>query len=96
MAALIHPVKLQSTVNAHSLFSLPQINSRSLRLGANRRAEITDELVKASPMMLQLLVCFLAKLINAHIVVVSRHFLLDHFKLRGKHSATLQNYNPTI
>ena len=33
-----------------------QINSRSLRLGANRRAEITDELVKASPMMVQLLV----------------------------------------
>ncbi|KAI0229583.1 Transportin-3 [Lamellibrachia satsuma] len=36
-----------------------EINSRSLRLGANRRAEITEELVKASPMMVQLLIAVL-------------------------------------
>eukprot|EP00105_Crassostrea_gigas_P004006 XP_011417072.1 PREDICTED: transportin-3 isoform X1 [Crassostrea gigas] len=32
-----------------------EVNSRSLRLGANRREEITKEFLKASPMMLQLL-----------------------------------------
>lgn len=39
-----------------SLF-LPQINSRSLRLGANRRKEVVDEFKTAAEVVLQLLVC---------------------------------------
>ena len=33
-----------------------EVNSRSLRLGANRRAEILDDLTAACPVILQLLV----------------------------------------
>jgi len=34
-----------------------QINSRSLRLGANRRKEVVEEYKQASETVLQLLVC---------------------------------------
>jgi hypothetical protein len=41
--------------NKYCVFIL-QVNSRSLRLGANRRTEVTEEFRKASPIILQLLV----------------------------------------
>lgn len=44
-----------------------QISSRSLRLGANRRKEITEELISVSPMVIQLL----THVVSGFIFVVS-------------------------
>ena len=48
--------KLSSSGEFSLMWFLLQVNSRSLRLGANRRAEILDELTAACPVILQLLV----------------------------------------